>query len=130
MRIVLDTDGIIDFAHGKGKWLERLMAENKQKTELIVPTVVIAEYWSDMYMDEEEINNVSENIFRHFIKQPLTEDIAKKVGELLRHKKYVLGAGFVDLAVAATAIQLKAKLATRNKKHYAKIPGLEFFEES
>jgi predicted nucleic acid-binding protein len=56
---------------------------------------------------------------------PVTEAVAKRAGELGRHwRKSHPGVGVADLAIAATAEQLGASLATRNVKHFPMFSGL------
>ena len=56
---------------------------------------------------------------------PLDTNLAQFTGELKRGKKWTILTS--DLIIASTALWLKAHLATRNKKHFAAIPGLKFF---
>ena len=128
MNVILDTDVLVDLAHGKAEWLEELI-KRPGRNRIIVPTAVVAEYWGAAELDDKENLRKAEKLFKSFVRQELTEEIAKLVGTLNRHKDYPAGASFVDLVVASTAITMEARLATRNKKHFAKIPGLDFFEE-
>jgi predicted nucleic acid-binding protein len=50
---------------------------------------------------------------------PVTEPIARRAGELGRKwRRSHPGIGVSDLAIAATALELDASLATRNLKHF------------
>jgi predicted nucleic acid-binding protein len=50
---------------------------------------------------------------------PVTEAIAQRAGELGRRwRRSHPGIGVADLAIAATAEQIEANLATRNVKHF------------
>lgn len=50
---------------------------------------------------------------------PLTEGISQRAGELGRKwRRSHLGIGVADLAIAATAEQLEATVATLNLKHF------------
>jgi predicted nucleic acid-binding protein len=56
---------------------------------------------------------------------PVTEAIARQAGELGREwRRSHPGIGVADLAIAATAVQLDASLATRNLKHFPMFEGL------
>lgn len=56
---------------------------------------------------------------------PVTEAIAQRAGELGRKwRRSHPGIGVADLAIAATAEQLDATLATRNLKHFPMFKGL------
>ncbi|HEU4705801.1 MAG TPA: type II toxin-antitoxin system VapC family toxin [Solirubrobacterales bacterium] len=56
---------------------------------------------------------------------PVTEAIARRAGDLGRRwRRSHPGIGVADLAIAATAEQLDATLATRNIKHFPMFKGL------
>jgi predicted nucleic acid-binding protein len=57
---------------------------------------------------------------------PVDEQIARRAGELGRHwRASHPGVGIADLAIAATAEQINAQLATRNVKHFPMFTGLQ-----
>jgi hypothetical protein len=56
---------------------------------------------------------------------PVTEAVAQRAGELGRKwRRSHPGIGVADLAIAATAEQLDATLATQNLKHFPMFKGL------
>jgi predicted nucleic acid-binding protein len=56
---------------------------------------------------------------------PVTEVVAQRAGELGRQwRRSHPGIGVADLAIAATAEQLDATLATRNLKYFPMFEGL------
>ncbi len=56
---------------------------------------------------------------------PVDQAIARRAGELGRKwRRSHPGIGVADLAIAATALQLGASLATRNTKHFSMFKGL------
>lgn len=125
--VVLDTNILINNVHGYARWLDKVLEHRNQYT-LVVPTIVVAEYFASQEVETKEGLLETENYLSLFKKQDLTEDIAHELGKILRRKTYVSSAGTVDLVAAATAIHLDAELATRNKKDFAKIPDLRFFD--
>lgn len=125
--IVLDTNVLIDNVHGFASWVDQLLNRPHQ-FRLVVPTIVVAEYLSAQEIETEKGKEKSEDYLSLFIKQDLTEEIAKELGTILRRKTYISGASISDLIVAATAIYLEAELATGNKSHFSKIPNLKFFD--
>lgn len=127
-KIVFDTNILIDYANEHAEWLEDFIKTEKLKAELILPTIVIAEYFTSTTIESEHETEVADATFSLFTKQDLNEEIAKILGTILRRKTYPQGAGLADLIVAATAIYLDAELATRNKTDFAKIPNLRFFD--
>lgn len=127
-RVVIDTNVLIDFANNHADWLRQIFKNRSLDLEFILPTIVIAEYFTSTSLENEKEVRIADETFALFSKQDLTESIAKKLGELLRHKTYPPGAGLADLIIAATTIHFQAELATRNHKDFAKIPNLRFFD--
>lgn len=127
-KIVVDTDILIDYANGHAVWVGNMLSSNDFNVSLVLPTIVIAEYFTATSLDDLKEVVVADKMFSLFLKQDLTEEIAKILGESLRHKTYPSGASIADLIIASTAIYLDAELATNNKTHFAKIPDLKFFD--
>lgn len=125
--IVVDTNILIDSAHGFAPWVRSLVDES-EKYLLIVPTIVIAEYLSALENDLKQHSNRSKEFLQLFKIQDLTSDIAEVLGTILRRKSYLAGASMADLIIAATTLYLHGELATRNKKDFIKIPHLRFFD--
>lgn len=125
-KIVLDTDILIDHVHGKARWIDDVLTENR--AELTVPTIVIAEYHTAQELEKKQGLHASREYLATFSIQDLTQPIAETLGTLLRRKSYPTGASTADLIIAATAITLHAPLATRNTTHFKGIPGLTFFQ--
>lgn len=125
--IILDTDILIDHVHGFAPWVDILMKNPKDIT-LILPTIVIAEYHTAQELEKKEGFEKSKKYLSVFKTQSLTSEIAEILGRILRQKTYLSQAGLADLIIASTAIFLQAQLATRNKKDFARIPGLHFFD--
>ena len=124
--VILDTNVLIDNIHGYTPWLKTLI--EKQAYHLVIPTIVVAEYLTDLQVETEVGKKRSHEYLSWFVKQDLTEEIAYVLGTILRRKTYTQKAGVADLIIAATAIHLNAQLATRNKADFAKIPDLVFFK--
>ncbi|MBI3560041.1 PIN domain-containing protein [Candidatus Gottesmanbacteria bacterium] len=124
--IVLDTDTLIDYSKGYAPWIDELV--QKGSVRLVLPTIVIAEFFASKTLDDPYEVEVADKTFALFSRQDLTEPIAKTLGGLLRHKTYPSGASTADLIIAATALFLGAPLATRNKGHFRSIPDLTFFD--
>ena len=127
-KLIIDTNILIDYANGYAKWLDNFLKARNSGTKLILPTIVIAEYFTSTALEKEENAEIADKTFSFFIKQDLNEEIAKVLGAMMRRKTYPLGAGLADLIIAATAIYLDGELATRNKADFLKIPNLRFFD--
>jgi predicted nucleic acid-binding protein len=127
-KIIIDTNILIDYANGYAKWLDDLLNSRSSNAKLILPTIVIAEYFTSTSLENNDDAEIADKTFSLFIKQDLNESIAKILGAIMRRKTYPQGAGVSDLIIASTAIYLDAELATRNKTDFAKIPNLRFFD--
>lgn len=125
--VVVDTNILIDYVNGYAPWFKNLVVSPLDFC-ITLPTIVIAEYFASKTFEEEKETIEIEQTFNLFTKQDLTENIAKILGRILRRKTYIATAGLGDLIIASTSIFLNAELATRNKKDFAKIPGLTFFD--
>lgn len=127
-KIVVDTNILIDYANGYAKWLDEFFTARNSDTKLVLPTIVIAEYFTSIALEKEENEEIADKTFSFFTKQDLNEPIAKILGAMMRRKAYPPGANTADLIIASTAIYLDAELATNNKKDFAKIPDLRLFD--
>ena len=124
---VLDTDILIDSSHGFAPWIKTLSHE-KEKFLLVIPTIVIAEYLTAEENNLKEYSEKSKEFLQLFKIQDFTTEIAEILGAILRKKTYSHSASTADLIIASTALLLNAELVTRNKKDFAKIPDLTFFD--
>jgi len=125
--IVLDTNILIDNVHGFAPWVDYLLNQ-AQKYQLVVPTIVVAEYLTAQEVETTQGSSKSKSYLALFESADLTFGIAEILGQILRRKTYAPGADFGDLIIASTAIFLDAELATRNKTDFSKIPNLRFFD--
>lgn len=127
-KIVVDTNILIDYANGYAKWLDEFFTARNSDTKLVLPTIVIAEYFTSIALEKEENAEIADKTFSFFTKQDLNEPIAKILGSMMRRKAYPPGSNTADLIIASTAIFMDAELATNNKKDFAKIPSLRLFD--
>ena len=125
--IVLDTNILIDNVHGFAIWVEQLLNQPKEY-QLVVPTIVIAEYFTAQETETTSGHSRSKNYLALFEKIDLTFEIAEVLGQILRRKTYIPSANTADLIIAATTIYFDAELATRNKADFSRIPNLRFFD--
>lgn len=125
MKVVIDTSIIIDYIRGSYGVFEDLAFLSKKKSiRLYIPTVVILELWKGKSMENKDVLSKMERMLRVCKVSPLSEQIAKQAGELIR-KGIIID--FIDACLAATTLYLEAQLATRNKKHFEKVRGLKLF---
>lgn len=72
-----------------------------------------------------EERQAAETLFALIDWIPVTEAVARRAGELGRGwRRSHSGIGVADLAIAATAHEISATVATRNVKHFPMFPAL------
>lgn len=124
-QVVVDSDIIIDYLRtGGGLMISLLKAQLEGRIRINISVVSIYELFVGRSSKEEE--GVILEIIGKFNTISLDDKIAKLAGELTRDNKFESSGPF-DLFVAATAILCDSSLATKNKKHFSKIPNLKLF---
>ncbi len=126
--IVVDTDILIDYSNAKSEWLEEMLTKSVARQPLVLSVVTISEFLAADQFEKEIEKLKFGKVLKLFRLQDYNLEIAEIVGKLLRQKKKFSGISFPDLVIAATAIYLKAPLATRNLSHFQGIPDLELFK--
>lgn len=128
IRVIADTDIIIDFTRGKNESLQELLNQASQrKINLFIPSVVVAELMTGQETHDKAKLKDLEFLISQLTVVDLGYPLAQQAGFLMRdYKKLKLG----DAIIAAITINLDAKLATRNKKDFEDIKGLKFFKLS
>ncbi|MEK7111015.1 MAG: type II toxin-antitoxin system VapC family toxin [Patescibacteria group bacterium] len=124
-KVVIDTSIIIDFTRaGTGQLPDLIEAAKSDEIELFIPTVVILELWIGKSMQQSKNTAAAEKLFSGIKRIDLVESIAKLAGKLLRKN---LLTGPMDAIIAASALELNAKLATGNRRHFEKVKNLRLF---
>ena len=114
----LDTNALIYYIGGEEQTILRLQPILTSGT-IIVPSIVVTEFWSGKTLTEEEIEKVERSLATVFV-VPLDATIAKSAGVLRRHYKLDIG----DSVIAATALAMNAAVVTRNVDDFKKVPPL------
>lgn len=125
--VVLDTNILIDNVHGFSRWVDNALNQS-EKYHLIVPTIVVAEYFTSQETEVSSGYLQSKNYLALFKSVNFTFEMAEILGRILRRKTYAPSANTANLIIAATTIYFNAELATRNKDDFTKIPNLRFFD--
>jgi tRNA(fMet)-specific endonuclease VapC len=122
--VVIDTSVIIDHSRaGIGQFKELLELKMNDDVQLYMPTIVVSELWAGSESKTKTGLSKLNKILQPFELVELSIPIAKIVGELIRDKQVF---GF-DAIIAASALYLKARVATGNRKHFTKVSGLKLF---
>lgn len=125
MKLVVDTSIIIDNLRNGPNW-KRFLKHMSPEDELFIPTVVIVELYSGASTKDGRLVKKMNKTLSYFQRVLLTEDIAKRAGEIYRdgEKHFSLG----DYIIAATALNMGAEVVTLNEKHFRKIPGIRIYD--
>ncbi len=124
-KVVVDSDILIDHLRLTSEILDFILEEVKnKKIKVYLPGIIVSEIFSGN--DTKENNKLLKinNLLDLFEFVSADQKISKAAGFLVRDYKTAIG----DAIIAATALSLNAKLATRNKKDFEDIKGLKFFK--
>lgn len=125
VKIVVDTDIIIDFLrNGAGDLPLLLKLQAEEKAELYLSSLTILEIF--VGKSSKKRAGEIEAVINSFKIIPVDQFLARVCGE--KQRDHCLSITLSDLIIGLTAVFLNAVIATRNKKHFQKIPGLKFFK--
>ena len=117
---LVDTTVLVDLLRGSAAARDFLLGLDRR---LMASELTRIEILRGLRSGERE---PAERAFRAFGWVPVDEGIARRAGELGRRwRASHAGIGIVDLAIAATALELDAELATSNVRHYPMFPDLQ-----
>lgn len=115
MTVVIDTSVLIDVLRGEPE-AARVLRESREVGPLHSSEIVKLEVLAGMRPSEEAATRA---LLDAFTWHPVDEEVAEIAGELGRRwLPRNRGIDSADLAIAATAIALHARLLTRNVKHF------------
>lgn len=125
-KVVLDSDIIIDhFRKGSDIFNQLVTNSAENKTKVYLPGIVYTEINGGQDSRKADKLNQIEQLPVMFEFISADELISQQAGFLIREYANL---GTADAIVAATALFLNAKLATRNEKDFENIKGLKFFK--
>jgi predicted nucleic acid-binding protein len=124
MIVLIDSDILIEVARGRDaaiieKWVE--LAESDDV--VLCSPVSVAELWHGARPKEHK---ALAGLFRALTCVPIDAETGRQAGDYLRvyHKSHAVELG--DALIAAAAVQNRATLWTRNRKHYP-MRGVSFY---
>lgn len=124
MRLIVDTSILIDHLRDGMTW-RKVVAVTDRETEFFIPTVVIYELYSGKSTRDPEVLVKVQKLVKQFELLELTDDIAKRAGELYRDMKVKIEAQ--DYIIAASAIEIGGQVVTLNQKDFKKIPAVSVY---
>ena len=123
MKVVFDTNIIIDHLKGLPEAREQLRNIEKGVFEGFVSTITIMELLSAPRIPEQRYEAIR-NLLEAFEHAPVDKKVATVAGKLLSKYRASHGMDPLDALIAATALVNEAILFTLNKKHFRFIEGL------
>jgi tRNA(fMet)-specific endonuclease VapC len=131
MAIIVDADVVIRGEKGTldfEGWVSSLPDE-----KFAVAAITVAELWHGLERATDAHRSRREAYLRTVLDQmpviPYTEQTAyehARIWAALDASGRMIG--FYDLIVAATAVERNSQVATFNKKHFSRVPGLKVIE--
>jgi len=116
----IDSDVIIDYLRGVSE-IRDFLVELKKKGILVISVVNIVEIYSGKSIKSVKKKIVIDSFLDEFKVVVLEKSLAKISGRIRMEYQ----TPFADAIIAASAIESKAILVTRNVKHFSKIKGLK-----
>ena len=124
MSILLDTDVVIEIQRGRDRQIGAKWASLVASGAMILYSpVVAAETWAGARPHEHLL---IQSFFDSLTCLPADDQTGKLAGDLLRKYARSHSLEIPDALIAVAAIQHKAALWTRNRKHYP-MPQLTFY---
>ncbi|HEX3610021.1 MAG TPA: type II toxin-antitoxin system VapC family toxin [Solirubrobacterales bacterium] len=119
MTIVLDTSVLIDHLRASTPATKYLASLDDRPSCSEISRIEVVQ---DLRSSERQ---AADRLFALVVWMPVSEAVARRAGELGRRwRRSHPGIGVADLAIAATAEEIDASLATRNLKHFPMFEGL------
>lgn len=119
MNVVLDTSVLVDHLRGSTAATEYLASLDERPTCSEISRIEVIQG-----LRSAERKTAGE-LFELLSWVPVDENVARRAGALGRRwRQSHPGIGVADLAIAATAEEIEASLATRNVKHFPMFEGL------
>ena len=125
--IVLDTSVLIDALTGPGRSTAALRKAIERGERILLPTLVLYEWLRGPRLDEEL--EAQEALFPAATAVSFGPAEAARAAQLYLRLPRARGRE-VDLAIAACALTLDARLWTLNRKDFRDLPGLQLYDPS
>ena len=125
MTVLVGSDILIEVSRGRSaavvsQWIDLSNAD----AAVLYSPVTAAELWAGARPNEYD---ALDNLFRALTCVPADEEVGRRAGGYLRQYRRSHGVELGDALIAASAVANRAKLWTRNRKHYP-MKEIAFFE--
>ncbi len=125
--ILFDTSVIIDHLRSYRPSTEFLETVFNSGTQALISTISVMELYAGKSMQTPAVRENTEKVLQIFSNLPVTPEIARQAGILLREYRQQ-GLTPSDALIASTALLHNASLVTGNIKHFKMIKGLLVFD--
>jgi hypothetical protein len=114
--VLVDSDILIEVSRGKDQdILSRWMELSHSEDLVLYSPVTAAELWAGARPPEHEAIT---NLFRALVCAPINGEVGRQAGDYLRQYRKSHGLELGDALIASAALLNRARLWTRNRKHY------------
>lgn len=129
MTHLIDSDYVVDWLKGRSDAVQLLTG--LRRGGLAISDITFGEVYEGIYSGRDPVT--AERGFRQFLRLatvvPTNRTIMRRFARLrgeLRARGLLIGD--LDLLIAATALAHDLTLVTRNRRHFARIPGLALYQ--
>lgn len=119
----VDSDILIDYLRGFEKAREFLIHASDEAT-LVISIISVVEIYAGKDTQDAEKRKLIDEFLSNFQIIDLSLATAKHAGELRRDFQKP----FADMIIAASVLESRASLVTKNKKHFNGIIGLKILK--
>lgn len=125
--LLFDTSVLIDHLRGYKPASDFLETVFNSGILVAISSVSEMELYAGKSMENDAIEETVANLLKLFKVLPVTTDIARQAGCLLRCYRNQ-GLTPIDAIIAGTAVEHNANLITRNIKHFRMVKGIIVFD--
>jgi len=118
--MLFDTTILVDYLRGRSEAISLFESQERRPGISVISTL---ELYAGVRNRREE--HRTEQLLTQAMLLPITQEIAKRAGILLRVYEASHGIGNADAIIAATAEHHELRLATLNVKHFPMFPKLK-----
>lgn len=123
--VIIDTDILIDFSLDRSDAVNT-MADLENQFILNISVITAMELYAGC-RSKKDLNNVDELISGIHI-EFVTKPISQLALELMKEFRSSHGVEINDMLIAATSLNLEAKMISKNQKHYKFLPEIDLLE--
>ncbi|MCR9131928.1 MAG: type II toxin-antitoxin system VapC family toxin [bacterium] len=123
--IIIDTDILIDFSLDRSDAVNT-MANLEDQFTLTISVITAMELYAGCRSKKDlyKVDDLISGIHIEFVTRP----ISKQALELMKEFRSSHGVEINDMLIAATSLNMQAKMISKNQKHYKFLPEIDLLE--